>query len=92
MWRHFSGIATARTIIIANGVASASPGLVSPTQTLLDLADDSTSTAGGKAIWYSTDEAQTITTAEGVIFANAGYIVDGREGVADYVDGYSDIY
>ena len=92
MWRHFSGIATARTIIIAGGVASASPGLVAPFQTELDVADNSTSTAGGKAIWYSTNVNQTVTTAEGVIFVNAGYIVDGREGVADYVDGYSDTY
>ena len=87
MWRHFSGIATARTIIIASGVASASPGLVSPTQTLLDLADNSTSTAGGKAIWYATNQTQTVTTAEGTIFTTAGYVVDNK-----YVDVYGDYY
>ncbi len=87
MWRHFSGIATARTIIITSGVASASPGLVSPLQDQLDAADTSTSTAGGKAIWYSGNEAQTVTSAEGDIFVTAGYHVDGR-----YVDGYNDLY
>ncbi len=87
MWRHFSGIATARTIIITGGVASAAPGLVSPFQNELDAADTSTSTAGGKAIWYSTNELQTVTSAEGTIFITAGYVVDGS-----YVDGYSDFY
>ncbi len=87
MWRHFSGIATARTIIITGGVASAAPGLVSPLQTQLDVADDSTSTPGGKAIWYSTNETQTVTSAEGAIFTTAGYVVDGK-----YVDVYGDFY
>ena len=87
MWRHFSGVATARTIIITGGVASASPGLVSPLADQIAAADDSVSTPGGKAVWYSTNEIQTVTSAEGTIFTTAGYVVDGR-----YVDGYSDFY
>ena len=87
MWRHFSGIATARTIIITNGVASASPGLVSPLQDQLNAADNSTSTSGGKAIWYSTNEDQTVTSVEGTIFTTAGYVVDGR-----YIDAYPNFY
>ena len=87
MWRHFSGIATARTIIITGGVASAAPGLVSPFQNEIDDADTSTSTVGGKAVWYSTNKLQTVTSAEGTIFITAGYVVDGS-----YVDGYSDFY
>ena len=86
LWRHYSGIATARTIIIASGVASAFPGLVSPSQNLIDLADNSTSTSSGKAIWYATNEAQTITSAEHAIFLTAGYPVTG------YFAAYGDVY
>ena len=87
MWRHFSGIATARTIIITNGVASASPGLVSPLADQIAAADSSTTTAGGKAVWYSTNELQTVTPAEGGIFTTAGYTVTGQ-----YSDTYDDTY
>ena len=80
LWRWYSGIATARTIIITGGVATPSPGRVHPSTDEIDAADDSTSTAGGKAIWYSTDvgdndTTQTVTSAEGTIFTTAGYTV-----------------
>ncbi len=75
LWRWFSGIATARTVIITGGVATPSPGAVHPTVTQLDDADDSTTTAGGKAIWYSTGSDQVVSTAEGIILATAGYTV-----------------
>ena len=75
LWRWYSGIATARTIIITAGVASPSPGRVYPSTDEIDAADDSTSTAGGKAIWYATNETQTVTSAEGTIFTTAGYDV-----------------
>ena len=75
LWRWYSGIATARTIIITGGVASPSPGRVYPSIDEINAADDSTSTAGGRAIWYSTNENQTVTSAEGTIFTTAGYSV-----------------
>ena len=87
LWRHFSGIATARTIVITGGVASASPGLVNPTIDQINNPDSSTSTAGGKAVWYATNQTQTVTTAEGTIFTTAGYVVDNK-----YVDVYGDYY
>jgi hypothetical protein len=74
MWRYFSGIATARTIIITSGVATAAPGMVNPTQTELDNADAGTG-ENGKAIWRSSNETQTVNTTEGTILTTAGYTV-----------------
>lgn len=75
LWRWFSGIATARIIIITGGVATASPGAATATVDQIAAADDSTSTADGKAVWYATNETQTVTASEGTIFTTAGYAV-----------------
>ena len=74
LWRWYDGFRTARVIMITGGVATPSPGLAQATVDQYDAAD-SGSGQDGKAIWHSTNQAQTVTSAEGTILTTAGYSV-----------------
>lgn len=74
LWRHYQGvIPTSYSVLITSGVATPTPGRVSPTAG--DIADaDSGSGEGGKA-WFRGGIAYTVTSAEQTILEAAGYIV-----------------
>lgn len=74
LWRWYSGFRTARVIIITGGVATPSPGLAQAT-TEQYAAADTGSGQDGKAIWHSTNRAQTVSSGEGSILTTAGYSV-----------------
>ena len=74
MWRHYgTPIATGYSVLITGGVATPSPGRVSPTAGDIAAADAG-SGEGGKA-WFRGGITYTVTSAEQTILEAAGYTV-----------------
>lgn len=73
-WGHYGkAIPTGYSVLITGGVATASPGTITPTAG--DIADsDSGSGEGGKA-WFRGGNVYTVTSAEQTILEAAGYTV-----------------
>jgi len=75
MQRHYQGvIPTGYSVLITDGVATPSPGMVTPTADQVAGADASSSGEGDVA-WFRGGITYTVTTAEGVILTAAGYTV-----------------
>lgn len=73
MWRHYQGvIPVGYSVLITSGVATPSPGIVSPLTTAIAAADASTSGEGDVA-WFRGGIQYTITSAEDTIIKAAGY-------------------
>lgn len=74
LWRHYgTPIATGYSVLITGGVATASPGRISPTAGDIAAADAG-SGEGGKA-WFRGGITYTVTSAEQTILEAAGYTV-----------------
>lgn len=74
LWRHYQGvIPTGYSVLITDGTAIASPGMVSPTAGQIAAADAG-SGEGGKA-WFRGGITYTVTSGEASALTDAGYTV-----------------
>ena len=74
MWRHYGGvIPVGYSVLITSGVATASPGRVSPSVDDVNNAD-SGSGEGGQA-WFRGGLTYTVTSGEQTILETAGYTI-----------------
>ena len=76
LWRHYGlPIQTSYSVLITGGVATPSPGRISPTAGDIAAADDG-SGEGGKA-WFRGGITYAVTSAESTILEAAGYTIIG---------------
>ena len=84
LWRHYGlPIQTSYSVLITGGVATTAPGKISPTAG--EIADADTGSGEGGKAWFRGGIAYTVTSAEAVILAAAGYTIVGP----GFSDGFS---